>query len=247
MKYYDFFSKYIQNLKPDVTQQNVLCVFHDEDTPSLSINLENGVFYCHSCKKGGDIYSWVMTHEKCTFKEAKQRILGDSKASVLSMAEVDEAHNLLLKKQYLQDYLFTHRGWLLDTIIKFKLGWNEQEKRVQIPIFNDKGQLLNIRKYLVHGHVTEGNPKFRGVKGHNENYFFPIRNLLDNPFILLCAGEPDTILACQCGFNSGTFTSGEGAFNRDLLPLFKEKLVYICYDKDIAGLRGLKNVGKEIC
>ena len=60
------------------------------------------------------------------------------------------------------------------------------------------------------------------------------------------AGEPDTILACQLGFNAGTFTAGEGKFNRNLLPLFKNKLVYICYDKDVAGLRGTKAVGTEL-
>ena len=161
--------------------------------------------------------------------------------------KITEAHNFLLSKKHIQDYLFTHRGWLLETIIKFKLGWNDQEKRVQIPIYNQHGKLLNIRKYLVSGHVTEQNPKFRGIRGHNESHFFPIRNLIENLFLLLCAGEPDTILACQLGFNAGTFTTGEGSFNRDLLPLFKDKLIYICYDKDLAGLRGLKAIGKELC
>ena len=31
-----------------------------------------------------------------------------------------------------------------------------------------------------------------------------------------------------------------------MLPLFKDKLVYICYDKDLTGLRGLKNIGAEL-
>jgi hypothetical protein len=239
MQYYTFFAKYIQNLKPDVLHQNVSCVFHEETTGSLSIDLEKGLFFCHGCKKGGDIYSWIMHFEKCSFLEAKVKVLGNVKASVLSQAEVDEAHNYLLNKKHLQDLLFQHRGWLLDTIIRFKLGWNDYEKRVQIPIYNDKKQLINIRKYLVVGHVTDGKPKFMGVKGHNENYFFPIENLVStdpslSKFIFLCAGEPDTILACQSGFNAGTFTSGEGSFNRDLLPLFSGKIVYICYDKDLA-------------
>jgi hypothetical protein len=165
---------------------------------------------------------------------------------VLSESEVEEAHNYLLKYKHLQNMLFSHRGWLLETILKFKLGWNDKEKRVQIPIYDENGQLKNIRKYLVLGKPTTNNPKFRGVRGHNENYFFPIDNLIKEEFILLCAGEPDTILACQCGFNAGTFTSGEGSFNRNLLPYFKNKLVYICYDKDLAGFRALKQIGPEL-
>jgi len=251
IKYYDFFAKYCSDLKSDKLQQNVVCVFHEETQASLSINLEKGMYYCHGCQAKGDIYSWVMKWENCSFKEAKVKILGDSKVSILSQAEVDEAHNYLLKREYLQNMLFSHRGWLLDTMIKFKLGWNDQEKRVQIPVYDDLGQLKNIRKYMVVGKTTKLNPKFRGVRGHNDNYFFPIENLITkdeklSKFIFLCAGEPDTLLACQCGFNAGTFTAGEGSFNRALLPLFKDKIVYLCYDKDLAGMRALKGLGPEL-
>lgn len=248
IKYYDFFVKYIPDLKSNIIQQNVKCIFHEETQASLSVNLERGLYFCHGCGESGDIYKFIMTLEYLTFKQAKTKILGDGRISVLSNAEVDESHKYLLNKKSIQNLLFTHRGWLLDTIVKFKLGWNDTEKRVQIPIYDDKKQLKNIRKYLVVGNPTKQNPKFRGIRGHNDNYFFPIENLLNKelPFILLCAGEPDTILACQCGFNAGTFTAGEGKFNRDLLPLFQDKEVYICYDKDLAGLRALKTIGPEL-
>lgn len=242
---FNWFSKYFVDLK-DVEQQNVLCIFHDEENPSLSINLKRGLYHCHTCGAKGDIYSLVMAQEHCSFTEAKHKVIGDARVSVLSESEVFEAHNYLLKHKYLHTMLFTHRGWLLDTIIKFKLGWNEKEKRVQIPVYDDLGNLKNIRKYLVGGKATRGNPKFRGIRGHNENYFFPIKNLMNNKFIMIMAGEPDTIIACQLGFNAGTFTAGEGAFNRDLLPLFKDKLVYICYDKDPKGLGSLKTLGPAV-
>lgn len=252
MNYYEIFHKYIPNLRPDVTQQNVVCVFSNHDTQaSLSINLEKGLYFCHGCQEKGDIFKFVMKFEHLTFREAKIKLVGNDKVSILSEAEVDEAHALLLKKTYIQEMLLNQRGWMLETIMKFKLGWNDHEERIQIPIYDVNKQLKNIRKYLVVGKVTESNPKFRGVRGHNENYFFPIENLVTkdeslSKFILLCAGEPDTILANQLGFNAGTFTAGEGAFNRDLLPLFSGKIVYICYDKDLAGLRALKAVGPEL-
>lgn len=247
-KNYEIFSKYIPNLK-NISQQNVICWFKDhEDTQaSMSINLDKGTYKCFGCNAWGDIYSITMYFEHCSFREAKMKILGDARVAVLSEAEVQEAHKYLISKKYLCDMLFQHRRWMMDTILKFKLGYNEREKRVQIPIYDELGKLKNIRKYLVAGHVTAQNPKFRGIRGHNENYFFPIKNLItDDPklskFILLLAGEPDTLLACQLGYNAGTFTAGEGSFNRELLPHFKDKLVYICYDKDLAGLRALKAI-----
>ncbi len=251
IKYYEIFHKYIPDLKPNLSQQNVLCIFHEDTEASLSVNLEKGLYKCFGCNESGDIYSLVMKKDHLTFVEAKRKLLGDARISVLSSAEVMEAHNFLLKKTYIQNLLFQHRGWLLDTILKFKLGWDEREKRVTIPVYDENNQLVNIRKYLVVGKVTKKNPKFHGIRGHNENYFFPIENLITkdeklSKFILLCAGEPDTILACQLGFNAGTFTAGEGAFNRNLLPYFQDKSVYICYDKDLAGLTALKAIGPEL-
>ena len=246
MKNFNIFSKYIPGLK-DVAQQNVSCIFHGDDKkPSLSINMEKGLFFCHTCGEKGDVYQFIMKQESCNFKEAKQKITGDGRVSVLSEAEVVEAHSYLLNKKYLQDMLFKHRGWLPETIKRFKLGWNDKEKRVQIPIYDKNKELINIRKYLVVGKPTKQNPKFTGIRGHNENYFYPVDNLLNDKFIMLCAGEPDTILACQLGYNAGTFTAGEGSFNRNLLPLFNDKLVYICYDKDVTGLRAVKSIGPEL-
>ena len=245
MKYYNWFAKYIPGLK-DVEQQNVICIFHNEENPSLSINLDKGMFHCHTCEAKGDIYAFVMKTEHCTFPEAKKKITGDYKVPVLSEAEVVDAHRILLSKKFIMDLLLLQRGWSLNTITRFKLGWNDYSKRVYIPIYDDKGQLKNIRKYLVGQKATKQNPKIHGVKGHNECYFFPIKNLLKEKFIMVMAGEPDTILACQLGYNAGTFTTGEGSFNRNLLPLFKDKLVYICFDKDLKGLRALKNIGKAI-
>jgi hypothetical protein len=245
-KNYEIFSEYIPNLKIEPNQQNVKCIFHEEKEASLSINLDKGLFHCHGCKTGGDIYSFVMKKDHLSFREAKLKILGDARLSVLSEGEVLEAHEFLMSKPYLHDLLFKHRGWMPETFVRFKLGWNDREKRVQIPIYNEHGSLINIRKYLVVGNPTKKNPKFLGVRGHNDNYFFPIKNLLKEEFIMLCAGEPDTILACQLGKNAGTFTSGEGSFNRNLLPMFQDKLVYLCYDTDLQGVRGERMIIPEL-
>ena len=55
MDYFAFYSKYFKDLKSIPPKQNVLCLFHEDKIPSLSVNLESGLWYCHACKKGGDI------------------------------------------------------------------------------------------------------------------------------------------------------------------------------------------------
>jgi hypothetical protein len=45
-----YFPGELQDLNPAVTQQDVCCPFHADSRPSLSVNLEEGVWYCHVCQ-----------------------------------------------------------------------------------------------------------------------------------------------------------------------------------------------------
>ena len=47
-----------------------LCPFHKEKTPSFSVDLDNGLFYCFGCHKGGDMIQFVQEIEGVGFKEA---------------------------------------------------------------------------------------------------------------------------------------------------------------------------------
>lgn len=51
-----------------------LCPFHDEDTPSFMVNPKKNLFFCHGCKKGGDVISYVRNKYQVSFKEAKDMI-----------------------------------------------------------------------------------------------------------------------------------------------------------------------------
>lgn len=47
-----------------------LCPFHEEKTPSFSVDPERGLYYCFGCHAGGDVIDFVMRAEKRTFPEA---------------------------------------------------------------------------------------------------------------------------------------------------------------------------------
>ncbi|AGI12932.1 putative DNA primase [Propionibacterium phage PHL112N00] len=40
---------------PSRNEQHILCPFHDDHQPSMSINLDKGVWYCHTCGVGGGL------------------------------------------------------------------------------------------------------------------------------------------------------------------------------------------------
>ncbi len=47
-----------------------LCPFHQEKTPSFSVDPEKKFFHCFGCKKGGTVFNFLMEMEKCTFPDA---------------------------------------------------------------------------------------------------------------------------------------------------------------------------------
>lgn len=51
------------------------CPLHIDNTPSLSITKSKNLWYCHSCKKGGNIIQFMMVFEKLSFQDAIHRLL----------------------------------------------------------------------------------------------------------------------------------------------------------------------------
>src|ERR1039458_6833525 len=47
-----------------------LCPFHNEKTPSFSVNAERGFFHCFGCGAGGSVFNFIMRVEGLTFHEA---------------------------------------------------------------------------------------------------------------------------------------------------------------------------------
>ena len=47
-----------------------LCPFHQEKTPSFSVNAERGFFHCFGCNTGGSVFNFIMKMEGLNFPEA---------------------------------------------------------------------------------------------------------------------------------------------------------------------------------
>jgi DNA primase len=57
-------------LKTAGSRQKGLCPFHEEKTPSFSVDPSRQLFYCFGCQTGGDVFKFVMAYEKLSFPEA---------------------------------------------------------------------------------------------------------------------------------------------------------------------------------
>lgn len=62
-------SEYVP-LKPAGVRLKGLCPFHQEKTPSFSVDPKSQLFYCFGCQTGGDLFKFVQLYEKVEFREA---------------------------------------------------------------------------------------------------------------------------------------------------------------------------------
>jgi DNA primase len=75
-----------------------LCPFHEEKTPSFSVDPKAQLFYCFGCHTGGDLFKFVQLYERVDFKEAVE-ILARRWGVALPSAETpgDAARRRLLE------------------------------------------------------------------------------------------------------------------------------------------------------
>jgi len=61
-------------LKKLGTSWKGLCPFHQEKTPSFNVRSEPPVFHCFGCGEGGDVFKFVMLHERVGFPDAVETV-----------------------------------------------------------------------------------------------------------------------------------------------------------------------------
>lgn len=64
----DVISGYVE-LKKKGSNYLACCPFHNEKTPSFTVNQARGTWHCFGCGKGGNVFSFLMQHEAMTFPE----------------------------------------------------------------------------------------------------------------------------------------------------------------------------------
>ncbi len=123
-----------------------LCPFHQEKSPSFTVNDEKGFYHCFGCGAHGDIFDFVMHKQNMPFMEAVEllanllgldvprRQLESSAGSVqpkpdITLYEVMEAaccwyqQQLNLAQGALARACFEQRGLLPETMARFRLGY----------------------------------------------------------------------------------------------------------------------------
>lgn len=139
--------------------------------------------------------------------------------------------------------LLVNRGLSSKTVQKYKFGYSKNRDRLTVPVYDEKGKLVNIRYHRVSSDQT---PKTQNTKGHGKARLFGVNKLVSaEPGSTICIteGEFDSaVLEQETGFLSVSPTNGATAFQKKWVKFFHGMHVVICWDCDKPGRQAVKDI-----
>lgn len=251
-----FFSSELKNIQRRGHEVKAECPFKDlhenstDNTPSLTVNMQRGVYYCQTCHSKGNVHTlyktlYGLSNEQAWFDlgDALKIPRPDNSKPTrpdIEVGLVSEYHRALMALNGpIRSILHERRGFTDDTLKRFQLGWDGE--RVTIPIFDEFNTLVNFRRYKWNS--TDDQWKVLNYvddigNSYGEVRIFGIENLVDETIeeIVWSEGETDRIINEQNGFPTACPTSGAGSWNPVWTKYFRnKKRVYIAQDNDEAG------------
>lgn len=162
-----------------------LCPFHNEKTPSFTVNDEKAFYHCFGCGQHGDVITFVMETEGLSFPEAVERLAGQAGLQVPQSSPEERERSKVRNTLYdvvetvcawyeeqlrqtggrqAHDYL-RGRGFTDETIGRFRIGYAPDGRGRLLQAMEGKG----IRKEQL---VEAGLIKLPDGGGDPRDYFF---------------------------------------------------------------------------
>jgi DNA primase len=163
-----------------------LCPFHNEKSPSFTVNEDKGFFHCFGCGAHGDVITFLMRSRHMSFPDAVEQLAGQAgldlpeqtpqdrerEKRAAGLHDITEAAAAWFEEQLWKpsgktalDYL-RNRGLTDDTIRRFRLGWSPEARTGLKTALKAMGELLAVEAGLLikpeEGENKESFDRFRG-------------------------------------------------------------------------------------
>jgi len=168
-----------------------LCPFHNEKSPSFTVNEDKGFFHCFGCGAHGDVITFEMRAGHMSFPEAVEKLAGRAGLEMPQQTAVDREqerrqasmHDVLERAtqwfseqltkpvgKQAQDYL-SRRGLDDDTISRFRLGYSPDSRTALKDALGKELESLAIEAGLLIKPEEGNGPSYDRFRGR---VMFPI-------------------------------------------------------------------------
>ena len=188
----EYLSKYLE-LTPRGDSFIAKCPFHNEKTPSFSINDQKGLFYCFGCGVGGNVFTFITKYEKISFIESLKIVsnelgikLDDKNIKTKNIKETKGYELLyqcneffkreLLENKRANNYL-TSRSISNNFIKKFEIGYCPQNSDSLIMYLENKG--FSISEIYEQGIIIKSTKSEKPFLRFSDRITFPIFSFVE--------------------------------------------------------------------
>lgn len=224
-------------LKKAGREYHALCPFHNEKTPSFTLNDEKGFYHCFGCGAHGDAITFLMEHERLSYPEAIEKLAGMAgmalpKMTEQAVAQEEKRDQLLRLTQVVADWFsvalaesreadmarryLSERGIFPETIRAFGLGYAPADRDMLTKMMAGKGitprQLVDMGLLI----AVEGKAPYARFR---RRLMFPIRDVKGRVIAFggrILPGEPNEDAAKYINSpETELFHKGRGLYHID--------------------------------
>jgi len=210
----------------------IRCPRHEDNRPSLRVNVRKGVFMCLSCQWKGQIKDLIGDVPEPEPEVADiYRVLNGLDEDTVGPRTLPES--VLRRYRFPTDY-WTGRGFDRATITAWDLGYDPLADDAIIPIRTASGDLSGV----IRRRLTEGydGPKYKHPKGFSKKHSLFGSWLVSGDHVVITEGPLDAVKVWQAGYDAvAQYGSSLADEQVDVLRGLGVYRVTLFYDNDRAG------------
>lgn len=232
---------------------NINCPWHDDKSPSLSINLKKGVGICHRGCWQGTLKSFLCRYLDIPLMQVEMLVRQNQIDSLLDFGDDDEEKEEIEVVDSIQ-YPFVpgncpqfirDRGFNSESITRWEFSANPETGSLIIPVRDAYNKIVG----WVSRTSKKTGQRFVYSKGlKTSNYLFGEDKLkLPLSFLCITEGPLDTIWLDQYGFSSVALFGINMSIEQEqrLLALNANSYV-LCLDNDEAGQSAIQSLSRRL-
>lgn len=264
----DFIGQYTKLQKKGTLHQGKCVLHNDKDTPSLTVYDETQSFYCFGCKAGGGVLDFVKDYYNYDFNEAME-FLGEKagiKVNSIDPAlyrqkqakiqqnqkQLDTTKEKMVSTENTGKSYLKGRGFSLEALEAFQLGYSESNNAIVIPIHDGMGKVVGFSNRFLDEGVE---PKYKNSRNDEifnkgellYNLYQARRELEDTLYVL--EGYFDVISLWEAGFKSAVGVMRDSLTEQQAKIIAKlckakelksRKTIVLVPDNDQTGLKSVE-------
>ena len=262
----DFISRYTDEIKRTHGDKYITkCPLHDDNSPSMSIDREKGLWNCFAGCGGGDIIEFVELMENIDFKQALNKLCdskevkkcdinyNNNREFIKLIQEIKEnksnndfGENLVAKYKENQHKMFGDK--FKDTTLDyFDIGYcfdpiDELDDRIVIPWRDENGELVA----LVGRETWDSKAKYKAASGSSKkNHLFNLNNAKKYDEIIIVESEKCAMRLHEWGYPNVVALGGSQLNGRKFKLRKYVDEISSCLDNDEAGRKATNKIYEQ--